>query len=56
MLVNKYGIKVSRNTISDDLAMLLDCDLQIEVIRSTQNKYYYDGQVFEEPEMKLLIL
>lgn len=54
-LADQYGIKVSRNTISDDLAMLLDCDLQIEVIRSTQNKYYYDGQVFEEPEMKLLI-
>lgn len=55
MLADQYGIKVSRNTISDDLAMLHDCDLQIEVIRSTQNKYYYDGQVFEEPEMKLLI-
>ena len=55
MLKDKYGISVSRNTISDDLAMLHNCDLQIEVIRSTQNKYYYDGQVFDVPEMKLLI-
>ena len=55
MLSDQYGIKVSRNTISDDLAMLHDCDLQIEVIRSTQNKYYYDGQIFSEPELKILI-
>lgn len=55
MLADQYGIKVSRNTISDDLAMLHDCDLQIEVIRSTQNKYYYDGQIFSVPELKILI-
>jgi len=55
MLADRYGIKVSRNTISDDLAMLHDCDLQIEVIRSTQNKYYYDGQIFSVPELKILI-
>lgn len=29
--------------------------LQIEVIHSTQNKYYYDGQIFDAPELKLLI-
>ena len=55
MLADKYGIKVSRNTISDDLAMLHDCDLQIEVIHSTQNKYYYDGQLFSVPELKVLV-
>ena len=55
MLADKHGIKVSRNTISDDLAMLHDCDLQIEVIRSTQNKYYYDGQLFSVPELKVLV-
>ena len=55
MLADKYGIKVSRNTISDDLTMLHDCDLQIEVIHSTQNKYYFDGQLFSVPELKVLI-
>lgn len=55
MLQEKYGIKVSRNTITDDLTMLHDCNLQIEVIHSTQNKYYYDGQLFDIPELKLLI-
>ena len=33
MLKKKYDIKVSRNTISDDLLMLSDCDLQVEVIQ-----------------------
>ncbi len=55
MLQEQHNMKVSRNTISDDLTMLSNCDLQIEVIRSTQNKYYYDGQAFEDAELKLLI-
>lgn len=55
MLQEEYGIKVARNTISNDLAMLHDCGLQVKVIRSTQNKYYYDGQAFDEAEMKVLI-
>ena len=55
MLKDKYSIKVSRNTIGDDLAMLHDCDLQVEVIHSTQNKYYFDGQLFSMPELKILI-
>ena len=55
MLKEQHDIKVSRNTISDDLTMLSNCDLQIEVIHSTQNKYYYDGQAFEDAEMKILI-
>lgn len=55
MLKEQYDITVSRNTISDDLAMLHDCDLQVEVIHSTQNKYYFDGQLFDIPELKLLV-
>ena len=55
MLSDKYDIDVSRNTISNDLAMLCAGQFQIKMIRSTQNKYYYDGQAFDIPEMKLLI-
>lgn len=55
MLKEQHNIKVNRNTISDDLTMLSNCDLQIEVIHSTQNKYYYDEQAFEDAEMKILI-
>lgn len=55
MLIDKHSIDVSRNTISNDLAMLCAGEFQIKMIRSTQNKYYYDGQTFDIPEMKLLI-
>ena len=52
ILKEKYSVSVSRNTISDDLAMLHDCGLHIEHYESTQNKYYYDGHIYELPELK----
>lgn len=55
MLERDYGIKTARNTISDDLAMLVSSDMNIEVIRSTQNLYYYDGAPFELAELKVLV-
>ena len=55
ILKEDYSFKVSRNTISDDLAMLHDCGLHIEHYESTQNKYYYDGHVYELPEFKVLV-
>lgn len=54
ILKEQYAIKVSRNTISDDLAMLHDCGLHIEHYESTQNKYYYDGHTYDLAELKLL--
>lgn len=54
ILKEKYSMKVSRNTISNDLAMLHDCGLHIEHYKSTQNKYYYDGCIYELPELKIL--
>ena len=55
ILKEEYSVKVSRNTISDDLAMLHDCGLHIEHYESTQNKYYYDGHIYELPELKILV-
>lgn len=55
MLERDYGIKTARNTISDDLAMLVSSGLNIEVIRSTHNLYYYDGAPFELAELKVLV-
>lgn len=55
ILKEEYSVRVSRNTISDDLAMLHDCGLHIEHYKSTQNKYYYDGHVYELPELKVLV-
>lgn len=55
ILKEKYSVTVSRNTISNDLAMLHDCGLHIEHYESTQNKYYYDGHIYELPELKVLV-
>ncbi len=54
-LDEKYSLKISRNTISDDLVMLHDCGLHIEHYKSTQNKYYYDGQAYDLAELKVLV-
>ena len=55
ILKEEYNLNVSRNTISDDLAMLNECGLHIEHFESTQNKYYYDGHIYELPELKILV-
>lgn len=55
MLKEKYGMKVSRNTICNDLILLRQSDLHIEYVESTQNKYYYNGHPFEVSELKILI-
>ena len=55
ILKEQYAIKVSRNTISDDLAILHDCGLHIEHYESTQNKYYYDGHTYDLAELRLLV-
>ena len=55
ILKEEYSLKVSRNTISDDLAMLHDCGLHIEHYESTQNKYYYDGHIYDLAELKVLV-
>lgn len=54
-LDERYSLKVSRNTIADDLVMLHDCGLHIEHYKSTQNKYYYDGQAYDLAELKVLV-
>ena len=55
ILKEQYAIRVSRNTISDDLVTLHNCGLHIEHYESTQNKYYYDGQAYDLAELKLLV-
>ena len=55
ILKEQYSVNVSRNTISNDLAILHDCGLHIEHYESTQNKYYYDGHIYELPELKILV-
>lgn len=55
MLKEKYDIEVNRNTLGNDLDTLKQSGLHIEAIHSTQNKYYFDGRIFDEAELKILL-
>lgn len=55
MLKEKYDIEVNRNTLGNDLDTLKQSGLHIEMIHSTQNKYYFDGRIFDEAELKILL-
>ena len=55
VLDKQYGTPVNRNTLANDFKMLEQAGIHIEVIHSQQNKYYYDGRVFDAAEMKILI-
>ena len=55
VLHEKYGVKVNRNTLADDFAMLEKAGFHFEVIKSRQNKYYCNSQPFDLAELKVLI-
>ena len=55
LLKNKYDIDVNRTTLPNDFAMMEQAGLHFEIIKSRQNKYYFDGRLFDGSELKLLI-
>lgn len=55
MLMEKYGISTHRITLKTDIETLQSFGVDIEVINSSQNKYYISNRQFEIPELKLLI-
>ena len=55
MLMEKYGISTHRITLKTDIETLQAYGVDIEVINSSQNKYYISNRQFEIPELKLLI-
>ncbi len=55
MLSEKYGISTHRITLKTDIETLQSFGIDIEVINSSQNKYYISNRQFEIPELKLLI-
>lgn len=55
MLMDKYGISTHRITLKTDIETLQSFGIDIEVINSSQNKYYISNRLFELPELKLLI-
>lgn len=54
-LKDKHGMEVNRTTLPNDFAMMEQAGIHFEVIKSRQNKYYYDGWLFDIPELKILI-
>ncbi|MBQ9010866.1 MAG: WYL domain-containing protein [Clostridia bacterium] len=55
ILRSQYGIEVNRNTLADDFRMLEQAGIQIGVVHSQQNQYYYDGNLFDPAELKIMI-
>lgn len=55
ILEEKYGIKSHRQTIKAEIELLKQFGLEIEEVKSTQNRYNLYGRTFDTPELKLLI-
>ena len=54
-LKDEYGLDVHRTTLPNDFAMMEEAGLHFEIIKSRQNKYYFDGRLFDVAELKVLI-
>lgn len=54
-LEERFGIKAYRTTISSDIEQLCRFGMDICVTKSTQNRYFMNGRLFDIPELKLLI-
>lgn len=50
-----HGIDATRKTIAGDIEDFRSIGIDIDCIRSTQNRYYIDTRIFELPEVKLLV-
>ncbi len=55
LLKERWGLETYRITIQKDIASMIKAGYPIEVVRSTQNRYYMTNQLFELSELKLLI-
>ncbi len=55
ILEERYGIKSHRQTIKTEIELLRKFGLEIEEVKSTQNRYNLYGRRFDVPELKLLI-
>lgn len=55
ILEEKYGITSHRQTIKSDIDLLKEFGLEIEEVKSVQNRYNLFGRQFDIPELKLLI-
>lgn len=54
-LKDEYNMDVHRTTLPGDIAMMEEAGIHFEIIKSRQNKYYFDDWPFDVSELKLLI-
>ena len=54
-LKERWGLEAYRITVQKDIAALIEAGYEIETVRSTQNRYYYTGRLFQLAELKLLV-
>ena len=55
ILKNEYGINSHRQTIATEIQLLQDFGMDIECIKSQQNKYHLVSREFDLAELKLII-
>lgn len=55
ILEERYGIASHRQTIKTEIELLRRFGLEIQEVKSTQNRYNLFGRCFDTPELKLLI-
>ena len=55
ILEREYHVSAHRTTVSDDIQVLAQAGLDVDMIKSTQNKYRVLSRTFDLAEIKLLI-
>ena len=54
MLRENHQIDVNRVTLGNDIGMLIEAGFPVRVVRTRQNRYYYEGALFDEDELKMM--
>ncbi len=54
-LIKDYGMPIHRTTVAKDVAALKNMGVDVQINRSTQNRYFIGSRYFELAELKLLI-
>lgn len=49
------GFKIHRTTIKTDVELLVEAGIDVEVVRSSPNKYFIANRDFELPELKIMV-
>ena len=50
-----HGIPTDRKTLASDMKFLMSCEYDINMEKSSPNRFYIANRIFEVPELKLLI-